>query len=71
MTITTTPTIEGKRIRDYRGIVTGEAILAPIFSGICLQACATLWAGARRLMRRNFGMRGKWRWRRWRRPRRI
>lgn len=27
MTITTTPTIEGKRIRDYRGIVTGEAIL--------------------------------------------
>jgi uncharacterized protein YbjQ (UPF0145 family) len=27
MTITTTPTVEGKRIRDYRGIVTGEAIL--------------------------------------------
>jgi uncharacterized protein YbjQ (UPF0145 family) len=27
MIITTTPTIEGKRIRDYRGIVTGEAIL--------------------------------------------
>ena len=27
MTITTTPTIEGKRILDYRGIVTGEAIL--------------------------------------------
>ena len=27
MTITTTPTIDGKRIREYRGIVTGEAIL--------------------------------------------
>jgi uncharacterized protein YbjQ (UPF0145 family) len=27
MIITTTPTIEGKDIRDYRGIVTGEAIL--------------------------------------------
>jgi uncharacterized protein YbjQ (UPF0145 family) len=27
MIITTTPTIEGKQIREYRGIVTGEAIL--------------------------------------------
>ena len=27
MTITTTPTIDGKRIKEYRGIVTGEAIL--------------------------------------------
>ena len=27
MTLTTTPTIEGKSIREYRGIVTGEAIL--------------------------------------------
>jgi uncharacterized protein YbjQ (UPF0145 family) len=27
MIITTTPTIEGKRIREYCGIVTGEAIL--------------------------------------------
>ena len=27
MILTTTPTIEGKPIRDYRGIVTGEAIL--------------------------------------------
>ena len=25
--ITTTPAVEGRRIRDYRGIVTGEAIL--------------------------------------------
>ena len=27
MIITTTPTIENKRIREYRGIVTGEAIM--------------------------------------------
>lgn len=27
MIVTTTPSIEGKQIRDYRGIVTGEAIL--------------------------------------------
>jgi uncharacterized protein YbjQ (UPF0145 family) len=27
MLITTTPTIEGKRILEYRGIVTGEAIM--------------------------------------------
>ena len=27
MIITTTPTVEGKSIRSYRGIVTGEAIL--------------------------------------------
>ena len=35
MLITTTPTIEGKRIREYRGIVTGEAILgANIFRDV-------------------------------------
>lgn len=27
MIITTTSTVEGKRVREYRGIVTGEAIL--------------------------------------------
>ena len=27
MTVTTTPTIEGKRIREYLGIVTGEVII--------------------------------------------
>ncbi len=27
MIMTTTPTIQGKNIRDYRGIVTGEAII--------------------------------------------
>src|SRR5262245_55603408 len=39
MIVTTTPSIEGRRIRDYRGIVTGEAILGAnvfrdIFAGI-------------------------------------
>lgn len=27
MIITTTPSVEGRRIREYRGVVTGEAIL--------------------------------------------
>lgn len=27
MLLTTTPTLEGRRIREYKGIVTGEAIL--------------------------------------------
>ena len=36
---TTTPSIEGKRIKDYRGVVTGEAILGAnlfqdLFAGI-------------------------------------
>jgi uncharacterized protein YbjQ (UPF0145 family) len=39
MIITTTPTVEGRRIREYRGIVTGEAILGAnifrdLFAGI-------------------------------------
>lgn len=39
MLITTTPTIEGKRIREYRGIVTGEAIMGAnvfrdLFAGV-------------------------------------
>lgn len=39
MILTTTPTIEGKSIRDYHGVVTGEAILGAnifrdIFAGI-------------------------------------
>ncbi|MDZ4799744.1 MAG: heavy metal-binding domain-containing protein [Bryobacteraceae bacterium] len=39
MIITTTPSIEGKSIREYRGIVTGEAIMganifADLFAGI-------------------------------------
>lgn len=39
MIITTTPGVEGKRIRDYRGVVTGEAILGAnifrdLFAGI-------------------------------------
>jgi uncharacterized protein YbjQ (UPF0145 family) len=39
MTLTTTPTVEGKRIKEYRGIVTGEAILGAnifrdLFAGV-------------------------------------
>src|SRR5215210_1546 len=39
MVVTTTPTVEGKRIREYRGIVTGEAILGAnlfrdVFAGL-------------------------------------
>ena len=39
MLITTTPSLEGKRIREYRGIVTGEAILGAnifrdLFAGV-------------------------------------
>ena len=39
MTLTTTPSIEGKSIREYRGVVTGEAILGAnlvkdLFAGI-------------------------------------
>lgn len=39
MIVTTTPSVEGRRIVDYRGIVTGEAILGAnvfrdLFAGI-------------------------------------
>ena len=39
MIVTTTPNVEGKTITDYRGIVTGEAILGAnimrdLFAGI-------------------------------------
>jgi uncharacterized protein YbjQ (UPF0145 family) len=35
MIVTTTPSIEGKRIKEYRGIVTGEAIMgANIFKDV-------------------------------------
>ena len=39
MIVTTTPTVEGRRIRDYKGIVCGEAVLGAnvfrdLFAGI-------------------------------------
>lgn len=39
MIVTTTPTVEGRKIADYKGIVTGEAIMGAnivrdIFAGI-------------------------------------
>jgi uncharacterized protein YbjQ (UPF0145 family) len=33
MLITTTPNIEGKRIKEYLGIVTGEGVVDAIISG--------------------------------------
>ena len=42
MILTTTPSIEGKTISDYRGIVTGEAILgANLFRDFFAGACGT------------------------------
>ena len=36
MTITTTPTIEGHPIREYKGLVTGETIIgANVMKGVC------------------------------------
>ena len=38
MIVTTTPSVEGKSIRDYRGVVVGEAILgANVFRDIFAQ----------------------------------
>ena len=39
MIVTTTPTIEGKQIKEYRGVITGEAIMGAnifrdLFAGI-------------------------------------
>ena len=70
MIITTTPTVEGKHIRDYRGIVTGETILAPTFSGISSPGFAILWEADRRRTRKSFATRVKWQWQRWRRAQR-
>jgi uncharacterized protein YbjQ (UPF0145 family) len=38
MIVTTTPSVEGRKIRDYRGVVVGEAILgANIFRDVFAQ----------------------------------
>ncbi|MBC8674235.1 heavy metal-binding domain-containing protein [Aeromonas hydrophila] len=46
MILSTTPTLEGKTIREYRGIVVGEAILGANVFRICSQASATSSAAA-------------------------
>jgi uncharacterized protein YbjQ (UPF0145 family) len=39
MLMTTTPSVENRRIREYKGIVTGEAIVgANIFNGMLMVA---------------------------------
>ena len=49
MILSTTPTLEGKTIREYRGIVVGEAILGANVFRICSPASATSSAPLRRL----------------------
>jgi hypothetical protein len=55
MIITTTPTVEGKRIKDYRGIVTGEAILGATSFEISLPPSVMSLAAARLPMNENYG----------------
>ena len=43
MILTTTPTIEGHPIRDYKGLVTGETIIGANFVKDFLPASATSW----------------------------
>ena len=46
--VTTTPSVEGRAISEYKGIVTGEAIMgANIFKDLCRRATATSSAAAR------------------------
>ena len=46
MILSTTPTLEGKTIREYRGIVVGEAILGANIFRICSPVSATSSAAA-------------------------
>ena len=62
MIVTTTPSVEGKPIREYRGVVTGEAIMgAHLFRD--------LFAGIRDIvgapMRNPCAKPGKWRCANW------
>lgn len=51
MLLTTTPTIEGRPIREYRGVVTGEAIIGANFVKDFSHRCATRSADAATCMR--------------------
>ena len=56
MLLTTTPTIEGCPIREYRGVVTGEAIIGAnfvkdFFASLQIYRCATRSADAATCMR--------------------
>ena len=45
MILTTTPTVEGKTIRDYRGLVTGRRSSAPTSSGTSSPMSGTIVGG--------------------------
>ena len=67
MVITTTPTVEGKSIREYRGIVTGEAIMgANIFRDL-FAGLRDIVGGPPRHTKRSSETLVKWRWPSWRR----
>ena len=54
MQLTTTPSIEGKRVTKYHGIVAGEAILgANLFKDLFAGIRDLVGGGVRRLMRRS------------------
>jgi len=53
MIITTTPTIDGKRITGYLGIVTGEAVMGANMFRDMFAASETLSAVVPDLMKRN------------------
>jgi uncharacterized protein YbjQ (UPF0145 family) len=53
MLITTTPNIEGKRIKEYLGIVTGEAVVGANLFRAYSPGFVTLWAAVLEPMRRN------------------
>ena len=61
MILTTTPTIEGKRIRAYHGIVTGEAIVSANTLKDLLGAFRNSSAAARRTTRPSFATPASWR----------
>lgn len=49
MQFSTTPTLEGQPIVEYCGVVTGEAILGPIFFATFSPVFATSWGPFRRV----------------------
>ena len=59
MILTTTPTIEGKQIKDYLGVVTGKRFLGQTFFGISLPIFATWLGDVPERMRRSWVVRAR------------
>ncbi len=59
MILTTTPTVQGREIRQYHGVVVGEAILAQTSSKIFLPVSVTLLADVPGLMKQSWPKREK------------